>query len=112
MVSLITKCYPGSPPQAVTVKEQSFEYITYGNYLMDAAYDDTDHTLRRLVMLCMAHDPARRPSLDDLIVEIEANCNKNSDNLDDDALRNWINEILWETSRQEAVKESSAVNAN
>jgi hypothetical protein len=96
MATLITKCYPSNPLRATSMSEGGLNYYTYGAYLMDSDYNNTDPALRRLIMLCMAHHPAHRMSLEFLHATVEYNCYKEFGNLDDDTLRKWVHEIFQE----------------
>jgi serine/threonine protein kinase len=46
--------------------------MTHGWMLLDRLYDHIDLQLRHAVMHCLMHDPARRPSLDDIWSECNA----------------------------------------
>ncbi|CAJ2500496.1 Uu.00g033490.m01.CDS01 [Anthostomella pinea] len=64
MEMLITKCWPAQPPVAKILSHGGRDYATYGAHLLE--YDDFDYVdenLRRIITLCLAHDPTRRPTL-------------------------------------------------
>ncbi|KAI5920295.1 kinase-like domain-containing protein [Camillea tinctor] len=67
LFSLVTGSYPPLPPQAADVNLGGRSFTSYGWYALDAKFAHVDPPLRFLVAQCMAHTPANRPSLRDLL---------------------------------------------
>ncbi|GAW22573.1 hypothetical protein ANO14919_121130 [Xylariales sp. No.14919] len=97
METLITLCHPGSPPRPRLVVPQppQGQYITYAGHLQNAAYSDVDRDLIELVMRLEAHEPARRPKLQELdistIIQQKGNLGKT-----DEEINAWFQKILYD----------------
>lgn len=66
---IITGCYPAQPPFTGTMKlkDNLTDIRTYGSLLLQADFDWADYELRHIVARCLAHDPADRPGLEELL---------------------------------------------
>ncbi|KAK7757014.1 hypothetical protein SLS62_001030 [Diatrype stigma] len=69
MMCIITGCYPAQPPLAGTMKLKDgvTEIRSYGTLLLQGVFDWADAELRDMVVRCLAHDPAHRPELGELL---------------------------------------------
>ncbi|RWA08269.1 hypothetical protein EKO27_g6840 [Xylaria grammica] len=97
METLITLCYPASPPTPRLVVGQPPEgqYITYGGHLQNRMYSDVDRDLIDLIMRLEAHEPVRRPKLQELdistIIQQKGNLGKT-----DEEINAWFQTILYD----------------
>jgi hypothetical protein len=97
MWTLITHCYPPLPPRAGKISLASGGQVdSYGSRLMDVEWNRRyDSELRLMVARCMAHDPAERPSLRELLQNAEAGVQKDQGpDEDDTSIKQWVNDVM------------------
>jgi hypothetical protein len=63
--------------------------------LTDRAYDRVDLRLRETIARCMAHDPAQRPSLLQLLSEAKKGINRGFANESDMVIGKWIDDHIY-----------------
>lgn len=94
MMCIITGCLPAQPPFTGTMKlkDGTTEIRSYGTLLLQGVFDWADSELRHMVVRCLAHDPAQRPDLGDLLQHANDNLARISAagaSETDDEIRAW-----------------------
>ena len=97
MLSLVILGWPPQPPVPgdLPLYDETKDFPSYGNILLDGRWDHIDDRLRALISLCLAHNPNNRPTLEELEKYINAGINSavHDDDLPDP--HEWLEQKLF-----------------
>lgn len=101
METLITLCYPISPPMAsatavLTPWENGNSYWTYGAHLQTERFRYVDRNIIGIVMRCQAHVPMDRPALQELEGFVSSKLQNQYVGESDQQISDWMNGILYD----------------
>ncbi|KAI1485394.1 kinase-like domain-containing protein [Biscogniauxia mediterranea] len=118
LFNLVTGHYPPQPPQAANVQlvqgdgSVGAAFTTYGELALRPPFAHVDGELRALVVRCMAHLPAARPSLRELLAGAIRGLNRSVALETDDDVIAWHRRIFTAPTQPAASSSSSGSSSS